>query len=153
MKTSLAASIAIVLSLLCPPAGAHADEAAAKESPSMVEKCAVVAKDDAGKVQMIVMPELHLASLPADAEFILPANSPKNVEAISCGRESIVPVLGDERVLAAHLPLFIVSDERVGILTMVEGRLRFELASGKMTDAEADAAQKFLNAAQLKLQD
>lgn len=101
-----------------------------------------------GKLEHQVLPSLQVQTLTPSATFALPADAPANVKAVQCGRLALVPKDTDYKVLAAGFPFAIVADGRVGILEMEEGRVRFRMLEGKMTEAETDSVQATLNSSQ-----
>lgn len=65
-----------------------------------------------------------------------------NVLAVSCNRDSIIPVLGDAQALKGHTKPFVINDgTRTGTLSLEKGKYKFVAAGGKLTKAE-DAAVK-----------
>jgi hypothetical protein len=73
-------------------------------------------------------------------------------EAVICARNSILPQASDWRVISElGIPFFIRSDERLGVLEMVDGRIRYRLVVGEMADAEVESLLPILNALQSEL--
>ena len=146
------ASLAI-LAFLSVAFDARATPAASDDT--FVEKCGVVYADDSGASQTKALSSLRVADQTASSPtFTLPADAPPNVQAITCGRsDSLVPRENDYKVLLAGFPFSIVAPdgERVGVLTIVEGRLRFEMLVGTMTESEIAAVGTFLDASQLRM--
>jgi hypothetical protein len=112
------------------------------------EKCAVLFEDSAGKMHSQLLPSLYVMSLAPDAKFSLPADAPSNVKAIQCGRPSLAPLAADLKVISAGYPIGIVSGGRVGVLSLPEGRLRFNMLDGEMTEAEIKEIGAFLDQGQ-----
>src|SRR5262245_12233454 len=74
--------------------------------------CAVIARNDDGSLSSTQLDDLRvLEQTTKDGGFVLPASAPPGVEAIMCGRSSIVPALGDYKILLAGFPLFIADDK------------------------------------------
>lgn len=112
------------------------------------EKCGVLFRNASGTLENKVLPSLHLITLDDGATFSLPKDAPANVETLMCGRESITPHANDYKALIAGYPLNIVVDDRVGVLEVSSGQLRFRMIRGKMTEAETRSVQEFLNDSQ-----
>jgi hypothetical protein len=118
-------------------------------APSKIlEKCGVLFEADSGEIKNQILPTLHVAALDQHAEFSLPSEVPARVRGIMCGRESIVPLANDYKVLLAGYTFNIVAGERVGVLEISGGQLRFRMIDGKMSDEEAASMQEFLNVSQ-----
>jgi hypothetical protein len=127
-------------------------EVAATEPPiasaQSTERCAVVFQGASGKLEHQVLPSLKVLSLAPSETFALPPDAPTTVKVVQCGRPSLVPAEGDYKVLAAGFPLAIVADDRVGVLEMEEGKLRFNMINGEMKESEIPGIQEFLNKSQ-----
>ena len=86
------------------------------------ERCGVVYEAARGSIATKVIPSMHVADLADDASFEMPVDVPANVKAVQCGRDSIVPLPNDYKVLAAGFPLSIVArDGRVAVLEATDG--------------------------------
>jgi hypothetical protein len=119
-------------------------------APAVVarEKCGVIFEAAGGQPQSMVLPSITLASLAEADSFVLPADAPKGVRAVQCGRDTIVPFRYDYKVIQSGLPLSIVAQGKVGVLEIAEGKLRFRMLSGKMSESEQNFVGAFLDAAQ-----
>lgn len=92
-----------------------------------------------------VADQLH-AGLP------LTSHPDQRAEAVMCARNSILPQASDWRVISElGIPFFIRSDERLGVLEMVDGRIRFRLVVGEMTEPEVESLLPSLDAFQSEL--
>jgi len=136
-------------------AGAAFAQAAAPQPqvPTRVarEKCGVIFEVPGSAPQSMVLPSIHLASLGESDAFSLPPDAPKGVKAVQCGRDTIVPFRYDYKVIQAGLPLSIVAEGKVGVLEIAEGKLRFRMLSGKMSESEQSFVGAFLDAASTAL--
>jgi hypothetical protein len=115
------------------------------------EKCAVMVSKGDGKTQLVVLPSLHVATLSAEGEpFTLPPDAPAGSVAVDCGRDSIVPLPYDYRVVAADYPFIItVADEgRLAALEIKDGRLQFRMMKGDVTPSEERQIQEFIDRVQ-----
>ncbi len=115
------------------------------------EKCGVIFENASGKPESRLLPGFSVASIANDAPFVLPAHAPPKVLAVQCGRTSLVPGRNDYKVLQAGFPFSIVADDRVGVLEVVEGRVRFNMLDGEMTEAELKPIGDFLDFAQAEM--
>jgi hypothetical protein len=118
--------------------------------PVSEEKCAVLAKGADGEMAIVLLASLRVKKLTAGAgPFVLPSDAPANVEAIQCGRQSLVPAPNDYKVLLAGLPFFIVDpQEREAVMELSEGRLQYSTVSGEFTDDEIVGIQAFVDGSQ-----
>ncbi len=97
-----------------------------------------------GKITTEVRPDLHLLGDP-DAKLAAPKVQGE-LSGLLCGRDSIVPALGDERVLTQlHVPIFLSQGERSAALELSTGQIRIRLIQGQLSDPEAQAIQARLN--------
>lgn len=65
-----------------------------------------------------------------------------SVLAVTCNRDSVLPVAGDERALKGHAKPFIINDGvRSGTLSLEKGKYKFGVSGGQLTKLE-DAAVK-----------
>ncbi|MEG3158228.1 hypothetical protein ACKVMH_10120 [Lysobacter zhanggongensis] len=117
-------------------------------SLTALEKCAVLFETPSGEIKQAFLPSLQVLSLAPDATFSLPPDAPPNVKAVQCGRHSLGPSQHDYKVLAAGYPFNIVADQRVGVLEIVKGQLRFRMLDGEMNESEIEHVQAFLNESQ-----
>jgi hypothetical protein len=121
--------------------------AGTKAEPDMVEACGAAYRDSSGKAQGFLLPQLS-KSLASDGEFSLPPDAPANIVGIQCKRQSLVPLSTDVKVIAAGYPFFILSGGRIGTLEIADGRLRFNMIDGEMTDMEMEHIGIFLDEGQ-----
>jgi hypothetical protein len=138
---------ALIMCFASPP---RADEAVTEST------CLVIARGSDGSTSKHEVDSLHvLASTAQAGSFALPQNSPADVQALMCGRSSIIPALADYKVLEAGYPLYIATNsekpQRIGVLEMSRGQVRFRLVEGKFTSAEETTLQARLNALQSSL--
>src|SRR4249919_3779965 len=91
------------------------------------EKCGVIFEVQGSPPQSMVLPSIHLVTLGESDSFALPADAPKGVKAVQCGRDTIVPFRYDYKVIEAGMPLSIVAQGKVGVLEIAEGKLRFRM--------------------------
>jgi hypothetical protein len=112
------------------------------------ERCAVLHEVTPGQIVSTVLPSLSVEGLAAERAFSLPPEAPPHVQAIQCGRDSLVPGPNDYKVLQAGFPLSLVAGDRIGMLEAVDGRLRFRMLDGTMTPQETAQLQDALNVAQ-----
>jgi hypothetical protein len=128
----------------------HPADAGSPVASSPAEKCAVIVQDGA-KINLVLLPSLHVATLSAESDpFVLPPDAPQGVKGIDCGREALMPLPYDYRVLVANYP-FTVTDwtqDRIGVLEVTHGRLQFRMLKGKMTEPEHGQIESFLDRAQ-----
>ena len=115
-----------------------------QSEPAQTEACGAAYRDSSGKAQGFLLPQLS-KSLALQEEFSLPANAPANVVGIQCGRQSIVPLLTDLKITAAGYPFTILSGERIGTLTVVDGHLQFNMTVGEMTEVEMEQIGQVLD--------
>jgi hypothetical protein len=115
------------------------------------EKCGVIYQVEGAEPQSMLLPSIRLSSLAESDSFSLPADAPKGVKAVQCGRDTIVPFRYDYKVIQAGLPLSIVSEGKVGVLEIAEGKLRFRMLSGQMSESEQNFVGAFLDAASAAL--
>jgi hypothetical protein len=115
------------------------------------EECAVLVESASGQVVRQVLPSLHVQSLNADEPFVLPVDAPANAKAIQCTRGELIPKHADYKVLAAGYPFAIAANGRVGILTVLEGRVRFNMLVGEMTEPEIQQVGAVLDQIQKQL--
>lgn len=65
-----------------------------------------------------------------------------NTLAVSCSRDSIIPVASDSIALKGHTRPFIISDGlRTGTLSLEKGRYKFTVAGGKLSKIEDSAVK------------
>ena len=114
---------------------------------NVVEGCGAAYRDSSGKAQGFLLPQLS-KSLALNEEFLLPADSPANIVGIQCRRQSLVPLLTDVKVIATGYPFSILSGDRIGTLEIVDGRLRFNMIDGEMTDLEVEQIGALLDEGQ-----
>ena len=133
--------------VLVSPLGLAETNAVSGHSP-VKEKCGVIYEDSTGKLHSQVLPSLHVMTLPPGEAFSLPPDAPHNVKAIQCGRTSLAPLLADLSVISAGYLMAIVSGDRVGILSLPEGTLQFNMEDGEMTEAETEEIGAFLDQGQ-----
>ena len=107
--------------------------------PTVTEACGGAYRDSSGKAQGFLLPQLSKSLAIAD-KFSLPPNAPANIVSIQCGRSALVPLLTDVKVLAAGYSFSVLSGGRIGTLEIVDGRLRFNMARGEMTEQEMEQA-------------
>jgi hypothetical protein len=119
---------------------------------NVVEACGAAYRDSSGKAQGFLLPQLS-KSLASDVEFSLPPNAPTNILGIQCRRQSLAPLLSDVKVIAAGYPFTILSGGRIGTLEIVDGRLRFNMIDGEMTDLEVEQIGTILDDGQQYLLD
>ena len=142
---------AFIVALAFSSASSATERTAQSQVASVTEKCGVIFEESPGNTKSQLLPSLHLIDMTASSVFSLPEDSPANVKAVQCGRQSLVPLATDIKVIAAGFPLAIVSDDRVGVLEIIDGRLRFNMLEGEMTESEIHEIGDFLNTGQLAL--
>ena len=125
----------------------------ARETLPVTEQCAVLFENSSGLVEHKLLASLHVSDLADRSNFSLPADAPLKVQAIQCGRTSLVPLTYDYKVLAAGFPLAIVSGGRVGVLEALGGRVRFNMLDGEMTESEVKLVGVFLDRSQVALKE
>lgn len=110
------------------------------------ERCGVLAKVD-GDYETRVLPGFSVIESTAGArEFALPADTPPNVVAVQCGRDSVVPRNNDYKVLGAGYPFIIIVEQGDRMLTMEfthEKKLHVNVTRGAVSadeQAQIDAA-------------
>ena len=112
-------------------------------------RCAVVAKQPNGATKTVADPELHVIDeTQAAGDFVYRRDPP--AEAILCGRADIVPAANDYKVILAGFTLGLSAQSadggnRVGVLEMSEGQLRFRMISGALSGDELQRLQIRLN--------
>ena len=85
-------------------------------------------------------PDVHVLGAPA-GHLVAPRVGGELV-GLACARDSIVPVVGDERVLGdLGVPFYIAQDERMLVLEVSNGRLGARLVNGAFRDGEVAAIQ------------
>ena len=136
-----------------PPAqAADAGTEAQAQPPEPVvpyERCGVVYEAAKGSIATKVVPSIHLVDLADGDSFKIPDDAPAGVKAVQCGRDSIGPLRNDYKVLLAGFPLSLVArDGRVAVLEASNGKLQLRALEGKLTDAENEQVQVFLDEAQ-----
>lgn len=120
-------------------------------SASASERCGLGYKDANGKMGLH-MPESWSPSASMEGQPLqLPPDAPDGVVFVQCRRDALAPVRDDYRFLAAELPLFIATKERMGVLEISEGKVHFRMLEGEMTDAEAKGLRDALDAIALRL--
>ena len=120
---------------------------AAPREPSR-EQCYLVEQADGGR-SVSAFPSLRL--IRGDASAPLPPLPTGQYISVDCSRNSLVPAVGDYRVLKQYeLPLTITSKGRVGVLEIAQRRLRFRLLQGQMSADEHQAGQERLSGFQPK---
>ena len=116
---------------------------AAPREPSR-EQCYLVEQADGGR-SVSAFPSLRL--IRGDASAPLPPLPTGQYISVDCSRNSLVPAVGDYRVLKQYeLPLTITSGERVAVLQIVARRLEFRPLQGHLEPEEAMTAQRRLMA-------
>ena len=119
--------------------------------PKLVyERCGVVYEAARGSIATKVIPSMRVADLADDASFELPEDVPANVKAVQCGRDSVVPLPNDYKVLAAGFPLSILArDGRVAVLEAgPEGKLGLRTLEGKLSIDEDTRVKALIEEAQ-----
>ena len=134
--------------LACTPAMAQvAAKAPAQDLVATQERCDVLF-ESGGEIKNLLLMSLRVLNLADSAKFKLPPDAPPKVKAVRCGRDVIVPQRNDYKVLQAGYPFSIVAGDRVGVLELAEGNLRYRLLKGELTAAEIPAVTAFINASQ-----
>lgn len=136
--------VLLILSIALASSGAPAEEIPV----GSVEKCGVIFENSSGEPEHKLLPGLAVLAIADGDAFALPPDAPPKVMAVQCGRTTLVPHKNDYQVLLAGFPFSIASDDRVGILEVVEGHVQFRMLDGKMTDAELEPIGKYLDFAQ-----
>ena len=124
-----------------------ADKAPAQELVATQERCDVLF-ESGGEIRNLLLMSLRVLNLADSAKFRLPPDAPPKVRAVRCGRDVIVPQRNDYKVLEAGYPFSIVAGDRVGVLEVPDGKLRYRLLKGELTAAEVPAVTAFINASQ-----
>lgn len=139
----------LVAGLILGTASAGARAAEVSAAPLQEFKCGVFATDQSGKVDLKVLPSLHVLGM---ASFALPHDAPAGVTSVFCVRSAIAFAANDYEVLLAGYPFIIYSSdaERIGSLEIDHGRLQLRMLSGKMTSKEANDGERYLNDNQSK---
>jgi hypothetical protein len=118
--------------------------------PSLQEfKCGVFVTNQSGKVELKVLPTLHVLGM---ASFALPHDAPSGVSSVFCVRSAIAFAANDFEVLLAGYPFMIYSTdaERIGALEISNGRLQLRMITGEMTVKEGNDGERYLNENQSK---
>lgn len=80
----------------------------------------------------------------------MPSDAPEGVVALQCFRQKLALGPNDYKPLLAGYTLGIVTDDRVGVLEVVDGRLQFRMVAGALTAEESVQVEGALNIAQAK---
>jgi len=105
--------------------------ASAKEATR--EAC-YVTEDEDGQVSVSAFPELDLIH---SDDAALPALPAGRILGVDCSRNSLVPALGDYRVIMQYgLPLTIMSNKRVAVLEVLNGQVRYRNLTDRFSAEE-----------------
>jgi hypothetical protein len=125
---------------------AAAGLASAKEATR--EAC-YLTEDEDGQVSVSAFPELDLIH---SDDAALPALPPGRILGVDCSRNSLVPSLGDYRVILQYgLPLTITSSKRVAVLEVAGGRVRYRNLTDRFSAEEITLIKARMDALQPKM--
>jgi hypothetical protein len=102
------------------------------------ERCSVITRQDNGAPKTTPMDGLKVIELTArEGAFALPRGAPKDVQALLCKRQTVVPAPHDYEVLQAGFTLYLTDElARMAALGRVEGKVQLDMLDGALTTAE-----------------
>jgi len=120
-----------------------ATAAPAADSPRPLRelRCDLLRPEGGGRMATVEAPDLHVLRQTAAAGDFSPA-IPPGTAGIMCGRSNILPAAHDDEVILLGLPLFLAetgSPGRLGVLEIDDGRYRFRMLEGRLSDGEQSA--------------
>jgi hypothetical protein len=128
--------IAIILTLAL---STGLDPARAESAPAQ-EKCGFLVESGTGPSQFQLHPEFHLLGSTARLAHVA------GVLGVMCGRDTLRLGAFDDRVVRdMQVPLTIAAADRLGVLEMSDGRFRFRMIQGALTEDEALQVNAQLN--------
>jgi hypothetical protein len=143
----------LAIGLTLGSASVGAKSGATSAAPLQEFKCGVFVTDKSGKVDLQVLPALHVLGMAAPPHgFALPSDAPSGVSSVFCVRSAIELAGNDYEILLAGYPFIIYSSnaERIGSMEIVNGRLQLRMILGEMTPKENSDGQQYLNDNQAK---
>jgi hypothetical protein len=107
-----------------------------------------VTEDEDGQVSVSAFPELDLIH---SDDAALPALPAGKILGVDCSRNSLVPALGDYRVIMQYgLPLTITSSKRVAVLEVLNGQVRYRNLTDRFSAEEIAAIKARIDLLQPK---
>ena len=115
---------------------------------------AIYSESDSAEVKITFLSDFNMLDYNGDNEFIeLSTSEEIQVKGIRCARSSIVPNNYDYMAVKAGYPFYILSDERVLVIEIINGQFRTRLLAGdNFSETEKNEIGKKLNFFQSEIQ-